>query len=237
MEEKKSIKLSLSTVFLILALIVIVAMAYYIYVEKTNADKEVSTLEANAVEMQNTINDLQEKINTISNTINSNTNAEINNTSSTEDVEFSDNEIKEALQNYLDLRGMKEGSNLGFLVKLELCNYGDYDSGNITNDYYVKTNIKYSDYKEKMLNYVTEEWFETSFKNGLKEQDGLLYYYDGGASGMQFEVKDITIKGDYSDSAYIAEVYNVHFDDSKELENMEFHIANNNGKCVISYCD
>lgn len=68
MEEKKSIKISLSTFFLILALIVIIAMAYYIYIEKTNTDKEISTLETNAITMQNTINNLQQKVDNNSNT-------------------------------------------------------------------------------------------------------------------------------------------------------------------------
>lgn len=71
MEEKKSIKVSLSTVFLILAIIAIIVMACYIYLDKTNSNKEIAELEANAVNMQNTINDLQGKINSISNTINS----------------------------------------------------------------------------------------------------------------------------------------------------------------------
>lgn len=71
----------------------------------------------------------------------------------------------------------------------------------------------------------------------IKKKNGILYYFDGGATGMEFEVKDITIKGDYSPLAYIAKVYEIHFDDSKDLNNIEFHIENNNGKCVISYCD
>ena len=74
MEEKKSIKISLSTLFLILALIVIIAMAYYIYVGKTNTSNEISTLEANAVAMKNTIDDLQQKIDNASNTINNDSN-------------------------------------------------------------------------------------------------------------------------------------------------------------------
>ncbi|MBQ2937757.1 MAG: hypothetical protein IJE05_02605 [Clostridia bacterium] len=242
MEEKKVIKISLSTVFLVIAIILIFIMAYYIYVEKANANKEIASLEANAINMQNTINDLQGKIDNISNTINSSTNKESNNsqsnnTSSNENIKFSDDEIKKCLQEYLELVGIREGSPLGMLVKLGLCDYSDYDNANKTDDNYVKTNIKYSDYKEKMLNYVTEEWFNTNFENGYKQQDGLLYYFDGGASGIEFEVKDITLKGDYSDLAYIAEVYNVHLDDTKELENIEFHISDNNGKCVISYCD
>ena len=60
-EEKKTIKISLSTVFLIIAILVIIVMVYYIYIEKTNSKKEIGTLETNAVEMQKTINNLQEK--------------------------------------------------------------------------------------------------------------------------------------------------------------------------------
>ncbi len=219
-------------------------MIYYIYVEKTNANKEVESLEKNAVEMQNTIDNLQDKINTISNTINSNTSEENNNTqvndnntASSNEVKFSDDEIKKSLQNYLDLVGTREGSPIGLLVKLGLCNYSDYENANRTDDNYIKTNIKYSSYKEKMLEYVTEEWFNTKFKDGYKEKNGILYYFDGGATGMEFEVKDIALKGDYSEQAYIAQVYDIHLDETKELNNVEFHIANNKGKCVISYCD
>lgn len=241
MNEKKTIKISLSTFFLIIAIIVIIVMGIYIYkisVEKIREEENVEILNSEVTKLEGTVSSLKEKLNLIANTVNSNTNAEIENSkTNNEEVKFSKDEIKKSLQNYLDLVGIGEGSTLGMLVKLELCDYNDYDNANKTNDNYVKTNIKYADYKAKMLEYVTEDWFNTRFKNSYKEQEGLLYYFDGGASGMQFEVKDITVKGDYSDLAYIAEVYNINFDDSKELENVEFHIENSNGKCVISYCD
>ena len=54
---------------------------------------------------------------------------------------------------------------------------------------------------------------------------------------MEFEVESIAVKGDYSDFSYIANVYNIHLDGSKDLENIEFHVTNYNGKCVITYCD
>lgn len=79
MEEKKSLKISLSTFLLFLALIVIIAMAYYIYTEKVHYNKEIADLEANAINMQNTIDNLQGKIDSISNTI-SNNKEEISNT-------------------------------------------------------------------------------------------------------------------------------------------------------------
>lgn len=175
MGEKKTIKISLPIFLLILAVLLIIFIACYIYIEKANANKEITTLEANTVEMQKTINNSQEKIDNISNTINSNTsgktnNLQANNNSSNKEIKFSDDEIKKTLQNYLDLVGTKEGSPLGMLVKLELCSYGDYDNVNRTDDNYVKTNIKYSDYKEKMLDYVTEEWFNTKFNDSYKEK-------------------------------------------------------------------
>lgn len=240
MEEKKTKKISISTIFLILAIIVIIVMGifmYNLYDEKSKETEKSSELQTQITALNETIDNLEEKINTISNMSSEINNSQSNNTTTNNETKFSNDEIKETLQNYLDLIGAREGSPVGMLVELGLCNYSDYDNATRTDDNYIKTNIEYSTYKEKMLEYVTEEWFDTNFKNNYKEQDGILYYFDGGATGMEFEVKDITIKGDYVAQAYIAEVYNINVDGSKELNNIEFHIANNNGKCVISYCD
>lgn len=245
MEEKKRIRVSLSTVLFILALIVIIAMAYYIYVEKTIANSEIATLEANAGEMQNAIKDLQDKIDTISNTINSNTSEEINNSQSNnivdnEDNKFSEKEIKESITNYLNIfKGA--GSVEGRLEKMGLLKYGEFNNNTLTTDNYRKTNIKYSDFKSTIMNYVSEEWFDNfnSIKDNpeFKEQDGLLYYFDGGWTGAEYEVESIRLKGDYSNLRYIAKAYCIYDEDSKELENIEFEVMDYNGKCVISYCD
>lgn len=48
MEEKKSLKISLSTFLLFLSLIVIIGMVYYIYTEKIQSNKKIADLEANA---------------------------------------------------------------------------------------------------------------------------------------------------------------------------------------------
>lgn len=113
-------------------------MACYIYIVRTNTNKEISTLETNIIEMQKTINNLQEEISTLSNTINSNQNGE---------TKFSNDEIKKSLQNYLDLLGAIEGLPMGLLVKLGLYTYNDYANANADDDNYIKTNIKYSTYK------------------------------------------------------------------------------------------
>ena len=69
MENKKG---NLSKVFLVIAIILIVAMGALLYMQKTEADRQIAELENNASEMQEKIDDLQGKIDSISNTINSN---------------------------------------------------------------------------------------------------------------------------------------------------------------------
>lgn len=85
MEEKKSVKISLSTFFLFLAIIVIIVMALYIYTEKINSNKEIADLEANATDMQDKIDELQGKIDSISNTLNSDKISNSENTTNNDD--------------------------------------------------------------------------------------------------------------------------------------------------------
>lgn len=75
MEEKKVTKISLSTFFLILSLIVIVIMAIFIYKfynEKAEAIKKSSELQTQVNSLNGTVSDLQRKMDSISSTINSN---------------------------------------------------------------------------------------------------------------------------------------------------------------------
>lgn len=97
MEEKKSIRNTLLTVLLILALIMIIVMAYYIYTEKTNRDKVISTLETNAITMQNTINDLQQKLDNNSNTNDSESNI-INSENSVTELALGSYEVTENIE-------------------------------------------------------------------------------------------------------------------------------------------
>ena len=74
MEEKKVTKISLSTFFLILSVIVIIVMAYFIYRisnEKTVEKEKVANLNNEVSSLQNTVNNLNEKINNVSNIVNS----------------------------------------------------------------------------------------------------------------------------------------------------------------------
>lgn len=96
MEDKK-IKMSVSTFFLLVAIFIIMVMAGYIYAEKVNSSKEIANLEANADNMQNTIDELQGKIDIISNTIKTETSVENNTATTAKDDKYS--EITETLVN------------------------------------------------------------------------------------------------------------------------------------------
>lgn len=81
MEKKESFKISLSTFFLIISIIIIIIMAIYICIEKRNSNKEVASLESNAINMQEKIDNLQEKIDSISNIVDTNSISKNNSTS------------------------------------------------------------------------------------------------------------------------------------------------------------
>ena len=85
MENKKG---SLSTVFLVIAIILIIVMVAFMYMQKTEADRQIAELENNASKLQENINDLQGKIDTISNSINSNKDVDNNSTETTKYVEL-----------------------------------------------------------------------------------------------------------------------------------------------------
>ena len=73
MEEKKEIKISLSTFFLVLAIIVIIIMGYLIYKlynEKAVETDKIYNLKNEIISLQNTVSQLNEAKGNISNTIN-----------------------------------------------------------------------------------------------------------------------------------------------------------------------
>lgn len=108
MSEKTPVKISLSTFFLVIAILVIIAMGMYLYIEKTNSNKIITELENSNADMEATIDNLQDKIDTISNTINSNTSTNISNdreeTSNTDNVSYIIAQVKDTSVNGLSYK-------------------------------------------------------------------------------------------------------------------------------------
>lgn len=237
MEKKKSIKLSVSAFFLLLAIIVIFIMGMFIVklnVDKSEKIQKATELQAQVNSLNGTINNLQEKINTIAETVNSNTfiqNTTTNNTSTS----FTDDQIKTALANYLEL-----DSHAGCAALLEcLTEKGDlnYDSTKDTisnEDGMNVTTIKFSDYKKAMLNYVSENEFEKNWSSSQyisTNDDGYLLRPQGGGGLRVYTIKSISKINDTTYSAKTSSVVND--DEYYEDDTFTFTIKSYNGKCVI----
>lgn len=89
MEEKNVTKISLSTFFLILAIIAIIVMGIFIYKinnDKTTEIQKSTELQAQVNSLNGTVSDLQGKIDNISKTINSNNSTNTENKTNTSDT-------------------------------------------------------------------------------------------------------------------------------------------------------
>lgn len=181
MEEKKFLKISLSTFLLILALIVIVLMAYYIYETKSLHTKEMANLESHVTNMQNTIENLQTKLDSIPTENNSN-NVVKNNTTSNATSKLSDSEIDKIA---LDL--FKEGSQK--IRETEYSDYSDYDNAEPSDEktfngfLYKKKNILYSDVEKEYSKIFTGEALNEVLNKRFLNIDDYLYVSLGGATG------------------------------------------------------
>ena len=200
MENKK---LNIGVVIVLLIIVAVIAVGATYMITKT----EKQNTNSNVVENNSENLDTAKAENTNRTTdINSNStnDASISSTAKTDSNKFSENIIKESIQSYLNIVGKREGSPIGMLQELKLIE--EEPEGNPDNDNYKKTNIKWSTFKDTMMNYMTEDWFKSNGTKGFKEVNGILYYFDGGATSIEYEVESITIKGDYSDTEYIAKV-------------------------------
>lgn len=208
MEEKNEIKINLSTLFLILAIIAIIIMSIFIY--KLYNDKTIETnksleLQSQVDSLNNSLSDLQGKLNTISETINPNennntiTNSNSNSNDSTKNTNanFSEKEIKNALQNCLDLESAKSNGPFYAVITLGLAN----NSSDVESDLpanktgFIRTTIKFSDFKESILKYMTEKCYQEQWSEYFEDEDGYFCYDNVGASGIGYKVNSIKKDG------------------------------------------
>ena len=237
MEEKKN-KISLSVFISILAVLVIIIMAGFIYMQKINSDREISGLKNDAEELKATVTELQGKLDNISDISSTNEQEKVksqkNNTSSNT---FSDTEIKNSIQRYLNLMGLFYGAPESIL--------GNEGLGFEAKDYYLsatesisktegflKTNIHYSKFKDEIYKYMTENCFNSNYSEYYLNEDGYLCYKNIGATGAQYTLKNYTVNGNKYNAvvAFSQEEY------IRDCE-FEFEIVNNNGNVVIDYCN
>ncbi len=252
--KKESIKVNLSNVFLIIIIILLCFVITYLIFKNNelrnnenilqNTDiitGNTSIISENNIVNNNNNNTSNNKNNTSNNKNNtsnnknniisdsiSNINAVDNNTNRQHN-NILDSEAEKCIQNYLDLLGTFYGDTESMLTKLGI----DTNNSKQLDDNLIKTNIKYSSFKEKIYDYMTERCFnsDSKFKDYFTEKDGYLCYIFRGATGAIYTLKSYTI----NNSKYIAQVV-FEQEESKTDCTFEFELVKNNGKVVIDYC-
>lgn len=111
------------------------------------------------------------------------------------DSNLDDETAKSIMQSYLNIIGAREGSPIEALAIEEIGlidRHSEIPGGDsIDKEGYRSSNINYEDLKNKMLQYMTEELFnEVSV---YKNVNGKLYILDGGATGIGFDIKEISL--------------------------------------------
>ena len=124
--------------------------------------------------------------------------------------------LEEKLEFYLNLRVMNEAAPENVLNRLNLASYEEFAIlssnpnnriQNLVKDFvYIKTDIKYSVFEEKMLNYCTKEMLKKDFSS-FKNYNEYLAVRDGGATGYDVEVISLVLEAqEYNNFVYVAEI-------------------------------
>ena len=115
--------------------------------------------------------------------------------------ELGSEEAKKTMQGYLNIFGAKFGSPARVLTTDEIkliSSYSEID-GKADKNNYISSKIKYSDFKNKMLEYMTEKLFEEMSGSNYKNVNGMLYIADIGASGKSFKIEEIELISEEDD--------------------------------------
>ena len=228
MEEKKN-KISLSVFISVIAVLVIIIMAEFIYMQKINANREIEGLKKDSEELKATVTELQGKLDSISNIADTS-----DTTANVSEKVFTDEEVKKAFSNYLEL-----SAHAGCDSLLEcLTEKGDikYDSSKDVTDSDGKqiTNVKFSDYKNAMLKYVSEREYEKNWSKGdhySENNEGYIVKYQGGGGLRVYTIKSIKKTDNVTYSVKTTSV--VDENEYYEENDYTFSIKNYNGHCVI----
>ena len=148
-----------------------------------------------------------------------------------EQNEFTEEEIKNVLQTCLDLESSKSNGPVNSLYILGLYKENDrnlyYESEVAAQKTgFIRTSIKYTDFVNSMLKYMTEECYREQWAEFFEDEDGYLCYANVGQTGVHYEVNTIEKVEDY----YIASV--TEFSEESESQiTVNFKLSDN--KCIV----
>ena len=179
MDEKKSIKVGLGTVisiFIIILLVVTLILVYYLGFVKNNQE---------ILRLKDEVNVLKENNNTISN----------EKESSEKSKDVTNNIIMENNNKTNELISKVDDATIsgpGFIEAFKLlgltkstASLDDYEIITYYGQEYYKTDVKYSDFKSRMLEYKSEENFENyNYMGSITVKDGLILLNISGTGGV-----------------------------------------------------
>ena len=177
MEEKKTLKISLSGCLLIVALIIIAIMGYFmfkLYNERQEQSKNIEALNSQIATLSSEKQELQEKIDTIANTINSNPIVKQNETSEAKILKPS-RTISQLFKNYSEAEELTLSGtdpNCDKFYENELV-FGDGVWAGLVSEYKASStyNKEKTDYNVSNLDDLFTEncWCEGTSGNGIGE--------------------------------------------------------------------
>lgn len=250
-EEKKITKVGLSTFLLIIALIVIGVMSFFMckfLKEKKEATDSAILASEELKKSKDRITELEEKINKVSDVINTkdslasqnkntvtnslNAGVTTNNNVKNNMADKNLDNVEQAVKTYLEWISAKASSPSLLLQKLKLIQ--DESSTMAKKQGYLKTNVKYADFKNIILDVITEKCYNDDINKDFTddlfiEEDGYLCYFNGGASGGVYALENLEIN---SENLYVANVVFEH-DGGEEKCIFSIKTVNENGKVKI----
>lgn len=235
MEENKEIKVRLSTVIyllIIIALVIVLGVTYYFgFVanksENVEDEKVINTTENIVTENKTDNEDIKGEKNIVAD--------------KEEEQKLNEKKCKENFQKYLDIESTFASSSIDILEVLGFVDeYPDpddyegiqYNDAKYTDmDYFLKTDIKYADYKEKMLQYMTLDCMEKNFYDYTRNNKGYLCVVSYGGTGSNPKIQKMkkNSSSEYTitlstrsddDGSTRVEIYIVTFDKNNKVNNV-----------------
>ena len=147
-------------------------------------------------------------------------------------------DLSESIQRYLDLVAAKQAETHSIIILLGLTNeYKDYEIVERENgEEYQKTDIKYSDFENAILNFMTKKLYEKEFsKLYEKDEDGYLLIKSVESNAYSIKVLDVE---KISDNNYNVKTKWYGLDDEEGTDiNWKVKTETHNGKYVIDEID
>ena len=238
MNEKKTIYFKLSTIIYLLAILILVIalciLSYKLYFKNdTNTNNLNNISSPNNIVSNNTSFDINISTNTTS------TSLEPDNIDKIAISKYTDYLTKYYMVSYAPIELLED---LG-LYKQDFSpfKYEKDSKGNPTQ--YIITNVKFSDFREKMLSIMSENLFKENFLKenfvAYKNVNGYVYVIDGGATGVSFKLSDLKLESKKDNIYnYTAKITYYNVDESiQDVAKAKFSLIKVNNYYVINSSD